>query len=354
MELQGKIEKFNVPDIFQQLTTDKRTGTLGIIRNNQATMFYFKNGRITYAYTPSNRNRVGERLIEKGFIDNAALEKALTKQNEDGGKNRLGKILIEDKKINEQQLATILTDQISDIVHKVMSWDKGLFKFYDDKFPTAEEDGLSLPTEDLILEGAKRADELNKLRDKLPDFNTYLRLKKSSVDRKTEIKLTAGQWDILTLCDGNHAIDDIISKSDDDPEPIMKTIIKLIESGMIEPCKPAGLKAGDSTSSRSIKLFRPPDGEKEALPAGPMKGENSKERFLDSLSYQLNVMECYSDDKYHLFSVVGQLLKNLEKKPDIKTNHLAASILYFLKLNGYKVAPYVEKLRELSRNQDDG
>ena len=236
MDLQGKIDKFNVPEIFQLISTGKRTGTLGIIRNNQATMFYFNDGQITYAYSPSGRNRLGERLLEKGYIDKRALSDALDFQKKNG-KSRLGKILIENSKINQEQLANVLTEQISDTVYQVMSWDKGLFKFYDNNFPTDEENTISLSTESLILEGAKRADELNNLKSKLPDTKSSLKLRQAD-DKPVELTLSAEEWNVLAQCDSHHTIDDIINRCDENPEPVLKAIQKLIEMELIGPVKP--------------------------------------------------------------------------------------------------------------------
>ncbi len=252
MDLQGKIEKFNVPEIFQLISTGKRTGTLGIIRNNQATMFYFRDGQITYAYSPAGKNRVGERLLDKGFIDDNALDNALEFQKKNS-KNRIGRILIDNRKINDQQLATVLTEQISDIVYKVMSWDKGLFKFYDNNFPTDEENTISLSTEGLILDGAKRADELNCQRSKLPEYNSILRIKKCSSRVDKEIKLTSEEWDILASCDSNHTIDDIISQTDDDAELVLKTLNKLLEKELIEPVK-AGSRGNGNIAHVELQI----------------------------------------------------------------------------------------------------
>jgi predicted transcriptional regulator len=247
MDLQGKIEKFNVPEIFQLIASGKRTGTLGIVRNNQATMFYFKGGQVTYAYLPTNHNRVGERLLQKGFIDNTALDAALTKQKESKGENRIGKILIDAKRINEQQLATVLTEQISDIVYRVMSWDTGLFKFYDDKFPTTEDNSLSLSTESLILDGAKRADELGNLKNKLPLPNTRLAWKHQDDNRKVDLSLDSREWDILISCNGNHTIDDIINRVDHDPAAVYNALLKFIEMDIIEPVNSDSNKSVDSS-----------------------------------------------------------------------------------------------------------
>lgn len=232
MDLQGKIEKFNVPDIFQLISSGKRTGTLGIVRNNQATMFYFKDGQITYAYSPANHGKIGERLVDKGFINQKMLEQSLEQQKFEKGQNRLGKILLENKSVNDQQLATILAEQISDIVFKVMAWDRGLFKFYDNTFPTVEDQSLALSTESLILAGAQKADELSHLKDELPDFGKSLRLKQ--IKAKNELRLATDQWNILTYCDGRRTIDELIEQISDDTSAALKSIQSFLKDGLIE------------------------------------------------------------------------------------------------------------------------
>jgi len=253
MDLQGKIEKFNVPEIFQLIASGKRTGTLGIIRNDQATMFYFKGGQITYAYLPGNRQRIGERLVNKGFINNRVLDAALAMQKENRGKNRIGKILVEQKRINEQQLATILTEQISDIVYKVMSWDKGLFKFYDDKFPTSEDESISLSTESLILDGLKRTDELNNLKKQLPDFNSGLTWKPVSDNTRIDLSLSANEWNILRLCNGSRTIDDIINSITDDTAEILTILHKLLKQKIIEP-SPTGTSQTEDLTHLELQI----------------------------------------------------------------------------------------------------
>ncbi len=104
--------------------------------------------------------------------------------------------------------------------------------------------------------------------------------------------------------------------------------------------------------SKAMKIVRPP--EEVNLPeSNAASGDTVKEKFIDSLAYQKEVVDNYKDDKYHLFSIVDKLLDKLEHTPDIKASHMAASILYFMKLNGYMTAPYVEKLRKLNRNRND-
>lgn len=216
------------------IISGQRSGTLGINRDDQAVIIYFKDGRVAYAYTPSHRRRLGERLVAEGIIEDEVLEKSLIRQKQTGGEKRLGVILIEDEFINKQQLESVLSEQIKDVVYRVMSWDRGLFKFYEGKFPTREEITLSLPTENLVDEGARRSDRLNRLKLKLPDFSTCLIMKPLFGKSATELKLSADDWNVLVMCDGRNSIGKIISDSSNDSVASIKSLIRLLDKGLIE------------------------------------------------------------------------------------------------------------------------
>jgi hypothetical protein len=235
MDLQGKIEKFNVPEIFQLISTGRRTGTLGINRDEQAVMVYFRDGQIIYAYSPNRRNRLGDRLVAQGIIEPKTLELTLQIQKESGGSKRLGAILVERQFIKKDALEYVLKEQISDTVYRLMTWDRGVFKFYDGKFATIEDVTLALSTENLILEGARRADEMNRLKAKLPEFSTRLQMKPVLADQQIDLKLSSADWNTLSLCDSRRTIGRILSDSGGDPVATLKSIIRLMATSLIEP-----------------------------------------------------------------------------------------------------------------------
>ena len=51
-DLQGKIGRFTLPEIFQLIAQSQKTGTLGIQKDDDIVMVYFKKGRIIYGYGP--------------------------------------------------------------------------------------------------------------------------------------------------------------------------------------------------------------------------------------------------------------------------------------------------------------
>ncbi len=91
---------------------------------------------------------------------------------------------------------------------------------------------------------------------------------------------------------------------------------------------------------------------KLVLHRGPEIDEaNITEKFLKIAKTQFELLEYYKDKKMHLLSMLDDTLKAAEAKTDPAYLHLAGSLIYFLKINGYKVDPYVKKLKTLEHRE---
>ena len=60
--LQGKIGRFTLPEIFQLIANTQKSGTLGIQKDDDIVMVYFKKGQIIYAYGPRQTFHIGQLL----------------------------------------------------------------------------------------------------------------------------------------------------------------------------------------------------------------------------------------------------------------------------------------------------
>lgn len=72
------------------------------------------------------------------------------------------------------------------------------------------------------------------------------------------------------------------------------------------------------------------------------------ERFHRLLRQELDEMEFLLDKHDHLFTCLDDVLKTAELRQDKTYRHLAASLVYFLQSEGFKVDPYVKRLRRIS------
>jgi hypothetical protein len=57
------------------------------------------------------------------------------------------------------------------------------------------------------------------------------------------------------------------------------------------------------------------------------------------------------DGKRHLLSILDDVLKSANAKEDLMYIHLAGSIIYYLKMKGYKVGPFVKRLKEIEESK---
>ena len=83
-------------------------------------------------------------------------------------------------------------------------------------------------------------------------------------------------------------------------------------------------------------------------------GEDTIALFDNKLSRLTAVFKDYAGGKQHILSVADDLLKAAKVQGNKEALILSAFIIYYLKQNGYKVEPYVKKLKEAETIQSKG
>lgn len=239
LDLQGNIERFTLPEIFQLVSTGRKTGTLGIQRDDDIVMVYFQSGSVIYGYGPRKTYHIGRMLVEKGRITPDQLDEAIAEQadKKSSGK-RLGQILIEKQYIDRADLEQAVRAQVEALVFSLMSWDRGSFKFYENQFPTDEEITVDISTENVVLEGLRRLDEMTRLKDCLPGFDTVYTLAPSESGQKRNVALEPEEWNIMALIDGHRNIENIIDTSPLESLVTLKHLASLQLAGLIKIAEP--------------------------------------------------------------------------------------------------------------------
>lgn len=76
----------------------------------------------------------------------------------------------------------------------------------------------------------------------------------------------------------------------------------------------------------------------------------SADRFQGLLKRELEEMEMLLTKNKHLMTCLDDVLSSAESKTDTMYRHLAASIIYFLKMEGYKTEPYIKRLHQTEKD----
>jgi len=84
----------------------------------------------------------------------------------------------------------------------------------------------------------------------------------------------------------------------------------------------------------------------------PKQGEtNLVEKFSALLAKETEYLDSGEFEGDHLLSALDDILKSAEAKEDAMYLHLAGTIIYYLKINGYKVTPYARRLKEIENRK---
>src|SRR5574341_1089092 len=208
MAIEGPLKELGIHDVFQLLDVSRKTGVLRItskVRQNQGTV-YFDGGAVVYAEIQSNPHRLGELLVRTGKVGEADLSRARDLQQR-GDRRRLGEILVEMGAITERELERQVRQQIEEVVFEMMSWQEGYVSFIEGPLPPFAGDGaVRLPTEALLMEGARRIDEWSRIESKIPHLDVVPALPPAEQASEGLLDLLPSEWEVLAAIDGERSI----------------------------------------------------------------------------------------------------------------------------------------------------
>lgn len=160
MALQGTLKDFALPDIFQLIGIQRKTGLLTLESGQETVSLKFVEGQIVGAETSSvsTEDRLGELLVRTGRISQAQLDEALRLQKQT--LRRLGHILVDLGGIGEEELVEALRVQSSQVVYRLFRWREGTYRFAAAESVDYDQSHCApISSETVLMEGARMMDE---------------------------------------------------------------------------------------------------------------------------------------------------------------------------------------------------
>jgi tetratricopeptide (TPR) repeat protein len=185
MSLSGSLATMGLGDLLQWCGTNLKSGTLRLKRGPIEKQLFFKEGRLFSSMSSSPRETLGQFLIRSGHITEEELFKALIEQ--DRSNHPLGKILVASGLIDEKTLEDILRIKTEESIYDCFLWKDGDFKFEDEKLPEQIPISLPLDLTGLILEGARRTDEWERIRRVFPSRLTTFAIEEKAVKKVKKV-----------------------------------------------------------------------------------------------------------------------------------------------------------------------
>ena len=178
MALQGTIRDFGLPDIFQLIGLQRKTGILTLIndKDKESVTVTFENGMVVMADSSERRleDRLGNVLVKQGKISRERLEEALSVQKQT--LQRLGHILASSSAITTRDLRDALSVQVSQIVFRVFRWRDGRYQFNAaESVDYDRENFVPMSADFILMEGIRMVDEWPIIEKKIPSFDMVFR-----------------------------------------------------------------------------------------------------------------------------------------------------------------------------------
>ena len=129
----------------------------------------------------------------------------------------------------------------------------------------------------------------------------------------------------------------------------ISNLLSDIRSGL-DPADPISRKLTDQIDNWRDKGVIPKRKLILKMKARPVE-ENLLGKFIDFLSREEKHLDSGEFEGRHLLQILDDVLKSAAAKEDTMFIHLAGSLIYYLKMNGYKMTPFVKRLREIEKER---
>jgi hypothetical protein len=267
MALQGSIKDFGLPDIFQLIGLQRKTGILTLKHGDETVTVAFENGMVVNADTSAKRieDRLGNLLVKQGKLTEERLEEVLQKQK--ATLQRVGHILVSGGYITAKDLQNALQVQVSQNVFKLFRWKEGDYNFEPTEKVEYDRANFNPMSADFILmEGIRMVDEWPIIEKKIPSMDIVFRravdasmidvgsaeddiLGDSKKGGGNKIRLSAEEGRVYAKVDGVRTVQQIIDASGMGDFDVCKALFDLLSRNIVAPtgkgaaAKEAGVRA---------------------------------------------------------------------------------------------------------------
>ena len=173
--IEGQLDEVNLVDLLQIFSLNRRTGVLTVAsKTGEEAVIYLKEGDVVST-----------------ILDTITGEKAL---------------------------------------YRILRWQGGSFQYRPEKFTVAR--NISRSIDALLMEGMRQLDEWETLQSKVPRSPASLKLKKTDVDLPSSLRPVTRE--VILLLEFYDTADQLINKSSFTDYEICKTLVGLIQEGIVE------------------------------------------------------------------------------------------------------------------------
>jgi hypothetical protein len=217
-------------DVIALAAQSQWTGEIVVMDESSQRNIYLDAGTVVGASTNVAEERLGETLYRFGVITREQLEK-MVKQSATTGK-RIGEAAIELEFVTAEQLFPMMARQVEEVVYASMRVGEGAFYVFDRFDETALPRRHNMAAGALLMEGARRMDEMRYFRERIPNQG-YIPAPRGA-DTKPPDELA----EVFAQCDGKRSIAEIGRRTGQLEFEVTRAVFQLLQGGFVTVSAP--------------------------------------------------------------------------------------------------------------------
>ena len=252
MALEGTLKDFNLPDIFQLIGYQRKTGLLTLTRDGEQITVSLQDGNVVWA-SPGDEaldEMVGRALVKHGLISQGVAEGLLRKRRETH--QGLIYLLLKHGNVQPLEVQRVVEVKVREVLYRVFRWRDGRYQFTAlPKLDLTHGQIDPMSAENVLMEAVRQIDEWPLIQRQLPSLDLKVSKEEGQAGAVDVEKLTPAERAVLELADGRSTAREIAEASGLGEFDAAKAIADLLASGVL-------MLASDQAEARVVAAARGP------------------------------------------------------------------------------------------------
>jgi len=230
-EQEGNLETVSLARLLKSLCDQSESGILTLEREEVRKSIYFNHGRIVFAASNQESDRLGVFLFRHGKLSLEEFDRSSARMTPS---RRHGEILVELGIISRQSLNWAVKEQVKEIIMSLFGWDRGTYSFVSMDPLEGEPITLKAKTLDLILEGTRRITDWRTIRRAVGSLESCFAAREESRGLVRELYIRPREKEVLQALERPASVREICSRLRIADFEICRTLMGFDAIGMVE------------------------------------------------------------------------------------------------------------------------
>jgi hypothetical protein len=232
--LHGDLSKIQLPDVLSFISMIRTSGKLVLRQRQLERTILWNEGEIVFASSNSSEHSLGQFLLRNGKISQEQYDDS---QRRVTPHVRHGKLLVQMGAISPKDLWWGLKNQVQEIIYSLFTWQDGEFSFFASAAEELAQERIVLHvnTSSVIMEGIRRLDESERIREKIPSLDAVFAPVPGVTPDFETLDMSDSEIGIYNDIDGHLTVRELTGRSALTEFEVTRILFQLLSARLIEP-----------------------------------------------------------------------------------------------------------------------